>query len=271
MFFRLSSLELAALVIGATLAATAIGHLAGRSLRRRTADLHEPVGVVQTALLGFVGLILAFGLALAVGRYDDSPQQLRRRRGERDRDDLPAGADAGRADAEPFARAADRLHGHGHSPRGRRSRQHGRKARARGRPDASARALGPRRPVARRRPDRQRPAAVRRDPQQHDRSADRAQSGPEQPGAAGGALVRAGERHAARSALLAFYLALLDRSVWTVLLAAGLVSFLLLITFDLDRPRRGLITVPGDAADRSPRVDEPASRRVRALTVSLRV
>ena len=45
-------------------------------------------------------------------------------------------------------------------------------------------------------------------------------------------------------ALLAFYLALLDRSVWTVLLAAGLVSFLLLITFDLDRPRRGLITVP---------------------------
>ena len=70
MFFRLSSLELAALVVGATLAATAIGHLAGRSLRRRTADLHEPVGVVQTALLGFVGLILAFGLALAVGRYD---------------------------------------------------------------------------------------------------------------------------------------------------------------------------------------------------------
>jgi hypothetical protein len=44
--------------------------------------------------------------------------------------------------------------------------------------------------------------------------------------------------------LLSFYLALLDRSVWTVLIAAALVSFLLLITFDLDRPRRGLITVP---------------------------
>jgi hypothetical protein len=69
-FFRLTSLELAALVIGAALAAIAIGYLVGRSLRRRTDDLHEPVGVVQTALLGFVGLILAFGLALAVGRYE---------------------------------------------------------------------------------------------------------------------------------------------------------------------------------------------------------
>ena len=29
-----------------------------------------------------------------------------------------------------------------------------------------------------------------------------------------------------------------------MLLAAALVSFLLLVTFDLDRPRRGLITVP---------------------------
>ena len=28
------------------------------------------MGSLQTALLGFVGLILAFGLALAVGRYE---------------------------------------------------------------------------------------------------------------------------------------------------------------------------------------------------------
>ena len=45
--------------------------------------------------------------------------------------------------------------------------------------------------------------------------------------------------------LLSFYLALLGRGVWTVLFAAILVSFLLLVTFDLDRPTRGLITVPG--------------------------
>jgi hypothetical protein len=44
--------------------------------------------------------------------------------------------------------------------------------------------------------------------------------------------------------LLAFYLALLGRGVITVLLAAGLVSLLLLVTFDLDRPTRGLIRVP---------------------------
>ena len=44
--------------------------------------------------------------------------------------------------------------------------------------------------------------------------------------------------------LLACYLALLGRGVWTVLFAAVLVSFLLLVTFDLDRPTRGLITVP---------------------------
>jgi hypothetical protein len=44
--------------------------------------------------------------------------------------------------------------------------------------------------------------------------------------------------------LLAFYLAILGRSVLPVLLAAGLISLLLLVTFDLDRPTRGLIRIP---------------------------
>jgi hypothetical protein len=44
--------------------------------------------------------------------------------------------------------------------------------------------------------------------------------------------------------LLAFYLALLGRGVLTVLLAAALVTLLLLVTFDLDRPTRGVIRVP---------------------------
>src|SRR4029077_7998156 len=35
------------------------------------AALREPFGVLQGALLGVVGLILAFGLTLAVGRYQD--------------------------------------------------------------------------------------------------------------------------------------------------------------------------------------------------------
>jgi hypothetical protein len=48
-------------------------------------------------------------------------------------------------------------------------------------------------------------------------------------------------------ALLGFYLAILGRgvaTVITVLLAAAVVSSLLLVTFDLDRPTRGMITVP---------------------------
>jgi hypothetical protein len=44
--------------------------------------------------------------------------------------------------------------------------------------------------------------------------------------------------------LLTLYLAILGRGVITVLLAAGLVTLLLLVTFDLDRPTRGLITIP---------------------------
>ena len=44
--------------------------------------------------------------------------------------------------------------------------------------------------------------------------------------------------------LLALYLAILGRGVITVVLAAAFVSVLLLITFDLDRPTRGLVTVP---------------------------
>jgi Flp pilus assembly protein TadB len=44
--------------------------------------------------------------------------------------------------------------------------------------------------------------------------------------------------------LLAAYLAILGRGVVAVLLAAGLVTLLLLVTFDLDRPTRGLIRVP---------------------------
>ena len=43
----------------------------GRYLREHSETLREPFGVMQAALLGLVGLILAFGLSLAVGRYED--------------------------------------------------------------------------------------------------------------------------------------------------------------------------------------------------------
>jgi len=44
--------------------------------------------------------------------------------------------------------------------------------------------------------------------------------------------------------LLALYLAMLSRGIAPVIIAAVLVSALLLVTFDLDRPTRGLIEVP---------------------------
>src|SRR5215831_14328878 len=37
---------------------------------RKSEDLHEPFSVIQGALLGFMGLVLAFGLSLAIGRYE---------------------------------------------------------------------------------------------------------------------------------------------------------------------------------------------------------
>src|SRR5512144_1185300 len=69
MFFRLSSVELALILLGIVLGTTLLGDFAGRRLRGR-AELREPFGVVQAALLGLVALILAFGLTMAVGRYD---------------------------------------------------------------------------------------------------------------------------------------------------------------------------------------------------------
>ena len=69
MFFRLNSLELGLIVFGILLGTTLLGAFAGRHLRTRT-ELREPFGVLQAALLGLVALVLAFGLTMAVGRYD---------------------------------------------------------------------------------------------------------------------------------------------------------------------------------------------------------
>lgn len=70
MLFRLSTpaliLLVFAVVVGCTLAAIVLG----RSLRERGEGMREPLGVVQAALVGFVALILAFGLTMAVSRYD---------------------------------------------------------------------------------------------------------------------------------------------------------------------------------------------------------
>jgi hypothetical protein len=70
LFFRLNSRALGFLLFAVVFGAAAIGLLMGRRLRHRSDALREPLAVLQAALLGVVGLILAFGLALAVGRYE---------------------------------------------------------------------------------------------------------------------------------------------------------------------------------------------------------
>jgi len=70
-FFSLPTWGLALLILAVIGGATALGYTIGRYLRQHEAKLREPFGVLQGALLGVVGLILAFGLSLAVGRYED--------------------------------------------------------------------------------------------------------------------------------------------------------------------------------------------------------
>jgi hypothetical protein len=69
-FFRLSTAALAVLLIAVLAGSVAIGVLVGRAMRDRPGTRHETAGVVQGALLGLVGLLLAFGLSMAVGRYE---------------------------------------------------------------------------------------------------------------------------------------------------------------------------------------------------------
>lgn len=71
MFFSLSSWQLGFLIFAVVMGACVLGVLAGRYLRANSERHREPLGVLQGALLGVVGLILAFGLSLAVGRYQD--------------------------------------------------------------------------------------------------------------------------------------------------------------------------------------------------------
>ncbi len=69
--FTLTTVELALLLFGVILGATALGALLGRRVRHLSDSLSEPFGVLQGALLGVVGLILAFGLSLSLSRYED--------------------------------------------------------------------------------------------------------------------------------------------------------------------------------------------------------
>jgi hypothetical protein len=70
LFFTLDTWVLAALLGVVMVAATLTGLLVGRRLSHSSETLREPLGVLQGALIGFMGLVLAFGLSLALGRYE---------------------------------------------------------------------------------------------------------------------------------------------------------------------------------------------------------
>jgi hypothetical protein len=245
LFFRLSSLELALILFAVVFGATTVGLVLGRFVRHRSEQLREPIGVLQAALLGLVALVLAFGLALAVGRYES-------RRAAVVEDANAIGTTYLRAQtlAEPVrTRSLERLVRYTDTSirlsRSVPGSSEARKAVADGQllqrelwglagqalvdaPTASA----PRLYVE---------TLNEMIDMQTVRVAGLSNRVP------GPVLAVEVVGSAVALGLLAFYLSLLGRGVITVLLAAGLVTLLLLVTFDLDRPTRGLIRVPDTA------------------------
>ena len=242
MFFRLTSWELGLTLLAIILGTTAIGLVLGRYLRHRSEHLREPVSVLQAALLGLVGLVLAFGLALAVGRYEARrtavvdeanaigttylraqtlPEPIRTQSLERlvrytDTSIALSNSIPESAKADAAIAAGQRLQRELWGLAGQALAE---------KPVDSAPRL-----------------YVETLNNMIDMQTVRvAGLNNRVPGAVlavevGGAVVAL--------ALLAFYLSILGRGVGTVLLAAGLITLLLLVTFDLDRPTRGLIKVP---------------------------
>jgi hypothetical protein len=242
MFFRLSSFELWLIVFAIVLGTTLLGVAIGRWLRRHADSLREPIGVLQAALLGLVALILAFGLTMAVGRYEARrtavvdeanaigttylrAQTLREPIRSRSLEDLVRYTDAsirlanavpGSDDARAAIADGSRLH-----------RSLWRKAGEAldGSPTDSAPRL-----------------YVETLNEMIDMQTVRVSGLNNRVPSAVLTIELVGA--AVGLGLLALYLALVSRGVITVVLAAAFVSVLLLITFDLDRPVRGFVTVP---------------------------
>ena len=242
MLFSLNNWQLALLLAGIMFGATFLGLAAGRSLSRHADGLREPFGVVQSALLTLVALVLAFGLAMAVGRYD-----ARRSAVVNDANAIGTAYLRAQTLREParslslplYAQYADAS-----------------LSLSRSRPGSPAakRAIAAESALQRRLWSLAGEAL----------DAEPIQSGPRlyveslnemidmqttRVSALNNRVPSAIlliEVIGAATALwlMALYLALLSRGVVSVLLAAGLVTLLLFVSFDLDRPTRGFITIP---------------------------
>ena len=242
MFFSLSSWALALVILAVVGAFTAGGVLLGRYLRKHSDTLREPFGVLQAALLGVVGLILAFGLSLAVGRYEN-------RRAAVVDDANTIGTTYLRAQflSEPERGESLALLRQYTDLALRLSNEV---------PNSDAmRRTAAEQEVVQRRLWRLAGEAVDRAPlataprlyvetlnemidQQTVRVAGLNNRVP------GAVLILEVLGAAFALGLLGLYLSVLGRGLVPMLLAAALVSMLLLVTFDLDRPTRGLIKIP---------------------------
>jgi hypothetical protein len=224
------------------LGATGLGIYFGHRVRHLSDTLKEPFGILQGALLGLVGLLLAFGLSLAVTRYESRranvvteanaigttylraqtlPEPMRTRSMDllvrytrtaiRLSDHVPGSADA-RASAaaeEQLQRALWGLAGEAL--------------------DVAPTASAPRLYVE---------SLNEMIDAENTRIAALANRVPT------AVLVLELVGSAVALGLLAAYLAFSGRGVIAVVLASLLVTFLLLVTADLDRPTRGMIRVP---------------------------
>ena len=217
----------------------------GHRVRHLSDSLKEPFGVVQAALLGLVGLLLAFGLSLALSRYED-------RRANVVHEANAIGTTYLRAQtlAEPVrSRSLDLLVGYTRSairvsdevPGSDEARD------ARAQEERIERRLWS---LAGEALDTAPTASA---PRLYVETLNEMIDGENARVAALGnrvptaVLVLEVVGAALAIGLLAAYLAIVGRGVLAVTLAAALLAFLLLVTADLDRPTRGMITVPDTA------------------------
>jgi len=241
-FYDLSSLALALLLFGVVLGVTVAGAVVGRRMRHRADDLREPFSVLQGALLGIVALVLAFGLSLAIDRYESRrtavvedanaigttylrAQTLREPVRSRSLRGLLAYTDTAIRLTDSVPGSAEELDavGDGQALQRRLWALAGRAL------DENPLAAPPRLYVE---------SLNEMIDEQTVRVAGLSNRVPN--------AVLAVEVIGAALALglLAAYLAVAGRGLLPVMIAAGLVSSLLFVTADLDRPHRGLIEVP---------------------------
>jgi hypothetical protein len=224
------------------LGGTGLGIFVGHRVRHLSGTLTEPFGVLQAAMLGVVGLILAFGLSLAVTRYENRRSAI---------------VDEANAIGTTFLRAQTLS-----------EPQRSKSIVLLDRYIDSTIRLSEVIPSS----DQQRAVAAEEDGLQRQLwgLAGQALDGAPQASAPRLYVETLNEmidNESARIAglnnrvpnavlllevlgatlalgLLGAYLTLLGRGLAAVMLASALVAFLLLVTFDLDRPTRGMIRVP---------------------------